>query len=606
MKFLAILLLFGASLWGQTDGTLQLFTGSPAAPSQISVSVTGPPGSRTLCFWVVARYPVGNASAVQPQCIVNAPDVFTSANYATISWTPLQGATGYDVVRLPGQTLQSCTTCLVASNTTSTSVRDNGSGLTSYTVTNVGGTQCTFYINNRDYPLPRIIEQCTLPFQFGQCIIFPDLTQQCTAAGGGGTGVTLINTTTPVTGGPITTIGTIACPTCVVNVTASSPVVSSGGTTPNISCPTCGTGTGTVTNIGTTSPITGGPITTTGTIACATCLTGTPANHLVTLGVGTQAINTVATTGTSGQVLTSNGVAADPTFQAGATGTVTNIATTSPITGGPISSTGTIACATCVTNVTASGPITSSGGTTPNIACATCTTGGVTTVTGTAPIVSSGGTTPAISCPTCLVGTPSNHGTVISSATQTVSITSPGTAGFVLTSNGASADPTYQAAGGGGLTCNKYTVTQSPFGTTWTVTGQSGQAVTSTSTQTINIVTLASKTVINTLRIKVNTVYAGTSMTNYQMSLGTNASGGSTISFEPNFTVGGTANTFSLDSPFGSCTASCPGYLDDGGSFSGADNGETVTATFTQTGGTNLTATTAGTLDITLCTTTLP
>jgi hypothetical protein len=579
MKFLAILLLFGASLWGQTDGTLQLFTGSPAAPSQISVSVTGPPGSRTLCFWVVARYPVGNASAVQPQCIVNAPDIFTSTNYATISWTPLQGATGYDVVRLPGQTLQSCTTCLVASNTTSTSVRDNGSGLTSYTVTNVGGTQCTFYINNRDYPLPRIIEQCALPFQFGQCIIFPDLTQQCTAAGGGGTGVTLINTTTPVTGGPITTTGTIACPTCVVNVTASSPVVSSGGTTPNISCPTCGTGAGTVTNIGTTSPITGGPITTTGTIACATCLTGTPANHLVALGVGTQAINTVATTGTSGQVLTSNGAAADPTFQPGASGTVTNIATTSPITGGPISSTGTIACATCVTNVT-----------------------------GTSPVVSSGGTTPAVSCTTCVTGTPANHLVTLGQGTQAINtVSSTGTAGFVLTSNGASSDPTFQAVGAGGLTCNKYTITQSPFGTTWTVTGQSGQAVTTTNSQTINIVTNASKVIINALRIKPTTAFNGTSITSYTMSIGTNAAGGSITSFEPAFTLGGTTScsgsAFAVsDSPSGAC----PGYLDDGGSFSGADNGETVTATFTQVGGTNLTATTAGSVDLTLCTTTLP
>lgn len=156
------------------------------------------------------------------------------------------------------------------------------------------------------------------------------------------------------------------------------------------------------------------------------------------------------------------------------------------------------------------------------------------------------------------------------------------------------------------ITCNKYTVTQSPFGTTWTVTGQSGQAVTSSvTTQTINIVTLATKTVINSLRIATVTKWAGTSMTNITMSLGTNASGGSTTSFEPAFVVGGTSNTLSADSPFGACTATCPTYLDDGGSFSGADNGETVTATFISTGG-NLTAMTAGSEDITLCTSVLP
>jgi len=44
-------------------------------------------------------------------------------------------------------------------------------------------------------------------------------------------------------------------------------------------------GSGTVTNVATTSPITGGPITTTGTIACATCAIGpgsSTANHLAT------------------------------------------------------------------------------------------------------------------------------------------------------------------------------------------------------------------------------------------------------------------------------------------------------------------------------------
>lgn len=44
--------------------------------------------------------------------------------------------------------------------------------------------------------------------------------------------------------------------------------------------------------------------------------------------------------------------------------------------------------------------------------------------------------------------TPSNHGVLVSSATGTASVTSAGTAGQVLTSNGASADPTYQAAAG--------------------------------------------------------------------------------------------------------------------------------------------------------------
>lgn len=59
---------------------------------------------------------------------------------------------------------------------------------------------------------------------------------------GTGTGtITQVNTSAPVTGGPITTTGTVACPTCVTNVIGTAPIVSSGGTTPAISCPTCTT-----------------------------------------------------------------------------------------------------------------------------------------------------------------------------------------------------------------------------------------------------------------------------------------------------------------------------------------------------------------------------
>lgn len=45
-----------------------------------------------------------------------------------------------------------------------------------------------------------------------------------------------------------------------------------------------------------------------------------------------------------------------------------------------------------------------------------------------------------------------NHGVVIGAGVSTVNVTSAGTAGQVLTSNGASADPTFQASGGGTVT----------------------------------------------------------------------------------------------------------------------------------------------------------
>jgi hypothetical protein len=86
-----------------------------------------------------------------------------------------------------------------------------------------------------------------------------------------------------------------------------------------------------VTSIATTSPITGGTITTTGTIACPTCAIGpgaSTANHLAKFS------------GTDGLTLADGG--AIPA------GTVTSIATTSPLGGGTITGSGTLTCTTCV------------------------------------------------------------------------------------------------------------------------------------------------------------------------------------------------------------------------------------------------------------------
>lgn len=76
----------------------------------------------------------------------------------------------------------------------------------------------------------------------------------------------------------------------------------------------CGSGTGTVTTVTATAPLasSGG---TTPDLSCATCVTGTPTNHGVALGSSTQAVSFTGA-GTAGQALLSNGPGSDPSFQA--------------------------------------------------------------------------------------------------------------------------------------------------------------------------------------------------------------------------------------------------------------------------------------------------
>lgn len=86
-----------------------------------------------------------------------------------------------------------------------------------------------------------------------------------------------------------------------------------------------GAGSGTVTSIATTGPITGGPITTTGTIACATCTTNAAAltaNQIV-IGAGSQASAALGSLGTTVTVLHGN-AAGPPSFSPVVTADITD------------------------------------------------------------------------------------------------------------------------------------------------------------------------------------------------------------------------------------------------------------------------------------------
>lgn len=104
------------------------------------------------------------------------------------------------------------------------------------------------------------------------------------AAGGGGGTVTQVNTGPGLTGGPITTAGTISVPNDGItnamlqnNSVTSAKIIDGTITGADIANSTIGAeklnftpGTGTVTNVATGSGLTGGPITSTGTISVST------------------------------------------------------------------------------------------------------------------------------------------------------------------------------------------------------------------------------------------------------------------------------------------------------------------------------------------------
>lgn len=146
-------------------------------------------------------------------------------------------------------------------------------------------------------------------------------------------------------------------------------------------------GSGTVTSVATTGPITGGTITGTGTIACATCVTSAAAltsNQLV-IGAGSQASAALGTLGTTTTVLHGNAGGA-PTFAAIVNADITN---------------GTIAAAKLIgTDIATVGTITSGTWTGTTIAVAnggtgltSGTSGGILAYTASGTLASSGALT---------------------------------------------------------------------------------------------------------------------------------------------------------------------------------------------------------------------
>lgn len=109
---------------------------NPAPASGAALGLVGNPGHQTIYYWIVANYPVGQASPAGPYVTTSARDTLSSNNYVTIAPQFGSSPTSYDVLKTTSrvQPTGACS-CAVATGVTPSAItNDQSNSTSSYTV----------------------------------------------------------------------------------------------------------------------------------------------------------------------------------------------------------------------------------------------------------------------------------------------------------------------------------------------------------------------------------------------------------------------------------------------------------------------------------------
>ncbi len=117
--------------------SLTLSSSAPAVPTNVGARYSGPFGQTQIFYFVIARFPAGATNPSQVAIANNTQGVqnLSSTATVTVTWSGVSGATGYDVIRSTTSAFPSNPSpgpYAVVINTSSLSVTDNGSALSSY------------------------------------------------------------------------------------------------------------------------------------------------------------------------------------------------------------------------------------------------------------------------------------------------------------------------------------------------------------------------------------------------------------------------------------------------------------------------------------------
>lgn len=140
-----------------------LFAQAPTPINGGNATVVGNLGNQQYFYYIVARYPIGNAVHSPAFLASNAPATLTNTNFVRISWNAIINATGYDVLRLTGTTggtfpaSGTCLNCFIISNTTTTTFDDKSNAtLGGYIVSQAPSANANIALDNVTQPVPAV------------------------------------------------------------------------------------------------------------------------------------------------------------------------------------------------------------------------------------------------------------------------------------------------------------------------------------------------------------------------------------------------------------------------------------------------------------------
>jgi len=137
-RFLGWLAALSLAATLSAQNIVTLTSALPSDVTRAGTRVYGTAGITPIYYWVSARYPGGARMPMGPILASNTVGIaaLNAMDFVRLNWSPLNGATGYDVIRQaaikPFQISYSCTACAVVLNTAATFFDDVGGGVANW------------------------------------------------------------------------------------------------------------------------------------------------------------------------------------------------------------------------------------------------------------------------------------------------------------------------------------------------------------------------------------------------------------------------------------------------------------------------------------------